>query len=149
MNKLTGAALYRPGLGVKQFTCTKRTSIDFQIDSKSLLQLLDKASNIRTDMVGCFVKGEGRRNEDSAERLRMLSEPDTPSGRTILYCCAECFDLGCGAYSALISKTDQVYVWRHFAYEDYTDEVEMIAGVGPFSFVIDEYEEFINSLASF
>ena len=50
------------------------------------------------------------------------ASPDSESGRVLLYICPECGDIGCGAYSVRIEKTDAGYTWGDFAYENGYEE---------------------------
>jgi hypothetical protein len=86
---------------------------------------------------------------------RLLGVGVAPSlgGRTAIYTCAECGDVGCGAVTAVIEVSDEKVVWRDFGYQnDYEpfDQAYLFAGVGPFTFDRHAYaralEEFRSSL---
>ena len=53
------------------------------------------ARGLGSDLIGCFVVGFADENQRAAARLLMEEAPDSPSGRVIVYACAECGDIGC------------------------------------------------------
>lgn len=57
-----------------------------------------------------------------------------PTERILLYVCADCGDLGCGALSAQISFTENSVVWSDFAYENASEILENYPKIGPFEF---------------
>jgi hypothetical protein len=63
----------------------------------------------------------------------------------MLFVCAECGDLGCGALTVQIAVTDGGIVWRDFAHENDYDpdmtERERFRAVGPFVFDAAQYAE--------
>ena len=75
---------------------------------------------------------------------RLLGQPGPPqlNGRTAMYVCAVCGDLGCGAVTAVVELDGEKVVWRDFGYQnDYEafDPGAVFAGVGPFAFDRDAY----------
>jgi hypothetical protein len=103
-----------------------------------------KADGGHDDFMGCFVKGFNAQNETTARKLKLLTEPED---RVLLYICPECGDIGCGAYSAHIVKTDSGYIWENFAYENGYEELRIIENFGPFSFESLAYEAAIDRAA--
>ncbi|MCL2653138.1 MAG: hypothetical protein FWD63_05050 [Propionibacteriaceae bacterium] len=43
--------------------------------------------------------------------------PRLPSGRTPLYVCSQCHDLGCGTFSVRVSQEGDAMIWSDFAWE--------------------------------
>lgn len=75
---------------------------------------------------------------------RLLGAAPSPQlhGRTAVYVCAECGDLGCGAVTAVVEVEGDQVVWHDFGYQnDYEafDQDAVFAGVGPFMFDRGEY----------
>lgn len=120
-------------------TTVERTSVDFLIDGESLLQALVTADGGHSDFMGCFVQGFPEENQTTAEKLMASTKPDTERGGVLLYLCPECGDLGCGAYSALVTQTKSGYTWEDFAYENGYEAPRRIEGLGPFHFAHDGY----------
>jgi hypothetical protein len=77
-------------------------------------------------------------------RQLLLRQPSAfRSGRVPLYVCACCADLGCGALTVSVEKTDGGIVWRDFGWE-WTDgggisQPGYLAGAGPYVFDAGEY----------
>lgn len=62
--------------------------------------------------------------------------------KILLYVCADCGDLGCGALTAQISFTENTVVWSDFAYENASETFEKYPKIGPFEF---EKEAYLNA----
>ena len=120
-------------------------SCDFTINKKSLLAILVKTYGGHSDFLGCFARGWDFLNQHSLKQLLLQEEPETDSGRRLLYVCPECADIGCGAYGCKITKSGESYVWSDFAYENGYEDPVIIEGVGPFQFAASEYERIIAS----
>lgn len=54
--------------------------------------------------------------------------------KILLYVCADCGDLGCGALTAQISFTENSVIWSDFAYENASETLENYPEIGPFEF---------------
>jgi hypothetical protein len=76
-----------------------------------LLEMLVKNAGGHSDFMGCFVSGYA----ESCERTRatLLDVPPENGKRVLLYICPECGDVGCGAYSALVRRDRESYVWEN------------------------------------
>ena len=119
-------------------------SSDFTIDGKSLLAELVSESGGHDDFLGCFARGWDKLNKHSLKQLLLQEPPETASGRSLIYVCPECADIGCGAYGCKINKVGEEYIWSEFAYENGYEEPESIKSVGPFKFSVTEYESVVN-----
>ena len=123
---------------------TPRRFIDFIIDGRSLYeQVGDKISSLGW--------GGLTESQQAVDRLLCKAEPDFPNGRTSLYVCGECGDLGCGAVSIVIERVGDKIVWRDFGYENtYEDEVNLddYRGLGPYIFDALEYAEILGRALS-
>lgn len=97
------------------------------------------------DFLGCFARGWGHLNEHSLKQLLLKDSPETESGRSLIYVCPECADIGCGAYGCKIIKTNNVYIWSDFAYENGYEEPQLIEGLGPFEFTEENYETAVHA----
>jgi hypothetical protein len=148
VSTLSYQSMYCAGSSNGSITITERFSADFLIDGKSLLQALVEAGGGHSDFMGCFVKGFPDPSQKAIEKLMLKGDPDTERGRALLYICPECGDIGCGAYSVRIKKTDSSYIWEDFAYENGYEGPHVIEGVGPFGFARDTYETALNQAAA-
>jgi hypothetical protein len=60
----------------------------------------------------------------AVRRLLGVEPPDAPHNRVSVYVCAECGDLGCGAITVDVGKSDAAVSWRDWGYQtNYDDEV--------------------------
>ncbi|WP_353220639.1 hypothetical protein [Salinisphaera sp. S4-8] len=136
--------LYRPGNESGGCKVRESYSCDFTIDGNSLLKAIIRAAGDHKDFLGCFARGWTNLNEHSLKQLLLKERPETESGRSLIYVCPECADIGCGAYGCKITKSGGTYVWSDFAYENGYEEPDPIAGLGPFEFSADNYEKVIG-----
>jgi hypothetical protein len=125
----------------------KVETIDFLIDNNSLLDLLVREYGGHNDFMGCFAKREKRMNENSKNKLLLKIKPETINGRMAIYVCPECADIGCGAYCCEIKKTNEYYVWKNFAYENYHEDAKLLENIGSFYFNKNKYEDIIFELS--
>lgn len=144
MDVLTHSLLFRAGSNSGSISVQERTSIDFHVNDTSLLASLIAQSGGKSDLMGCIVKGDTTQNAATVARLMTEGLPDTKSGRVIIYTCPECKDIGCGAYSAKIQRTEKNYIWREFAYENGYEDPVPIKDIGPFYFEKTQYESEIH-----
>ncbi len=123
----------------------ERFTIDFIINGKSLYELLDVA---RLDLVGRFSQETEKWNRESADVFLTTQQPDLENGRTMLFVCPECGDIGCGAITVKITKEDTEYTWSEFGYENNYDpamtDFDSYRRVGPFRFAIENYRQAIE-----
>lgn len=128
-----------------------RTFMEFVVDGRDLREILapDYAGfNIATDVVSAFVLNWpiGFPREDF-DRIAGAADPPLPLGRTPLYICAECGDLGCGAVTLVIDLQHDRVVWHEFGYEngyEDFDQDSVFPGVGPFVFARGNYEAVLS-----
>lgn len=88
---------------------------------------------------------------DDLERLLGAAGTEELDGRTALYVCAECGDLGCGAVTAVVEVDGPKVVWREIGYQnDYEpfEESAVFAGAGPFVFDRKEYSAVLERFRS-
>src|SRR5690606_13449530 len=67
--------------------------------------------------------------------------PELETGRTIIYGCSECGDIGCGAITAEIIDDGDKIIWKDFGYEnDYSGfDLEDYRNISPFVFDKKKY----------
>lgn len=94
---------------------TVRKYFDFVVDGRSVLACVGWAG---ADLVTPLGWGESELQKRAvAELLRKVSPP-LPSGRTLIYVCPECGDIGCGAIAVRICRTGNRITWSDFASEN-------------------------------
>ncbi|HEY6507154.1 MAG TPA: hypothetical protein VIY56_04025 [Vicinamibacterales bacterium] len=141
-DRLEHAIRHRRGSAFGGITTTERVSVDFVINGQSVIEMLDRARNFGSDCMGCFVSGFGNENQLAAARLLMHEAPNSPCGRVLLYTCAECGDVGCGAYAVRLSRHDDLWIWSDYAWENgYEDPQSLI--LPTFEFADENYKAVI------
>ena len=125
----------------------EQNSCDFTINNDSLLETIIKLDGGHDDFIGCFAKEWTLLNKHSRTQLLLKEEAETESGRSLLYLCPECADIGCGAYGCKIVKINNQYIWSDFAYENGYEEPKLIQNLGPFIFEAYDYEILIDKLS--
>jgi len=144
MAQLDFQILYRRGSESDAEVVHESHSTDFVIDGKSLLQAILEKPGGHSDYLGCFARDWKLLNEHSKRQLLKLDIPETESGRSLIYVCPECADIGCGAFGCKIKKAEGIYIWSDFAYENGYEDPKPIPGIGPFEFEEKEYENVIE-----
>lgn len=75
------------------------------------------------------------------ERLLGLAAPDFEDGRTSLYVCIVCGDLGCATLSARIVRRDDRVAWTKFGWQvNYEGSFVPEPDIGPFAFSRASYD---------
>ena len=146
---LSHILLKRQGASWSDGTSVKaRISTDFVVNGKSLLQILVKSDGGHSDYMGRFVAGHPDINQSAAKELLARMPSEVGDGRSLLYLCPECGDIGCGAYAARVEHDGGNYVWLDFAYVNGYEPPRTLQTVGPFAFAALEYEHAIAAASS-
>jgi hypothetical protein len=116
-------------------------SVDFLIDGKSLLQALASISGSHGDFAGCFSRGVPQINAQRFQEFLGRTGPSLDAGRLLLYVCPECGDLGCGAYTARVERTESGFSWSDFAFENGYEAARLLPSLGPYHFHRVQYED--------
>lgn len=133
-NIMTFQDAIRPGSSSNGCTSVERSFADFQIDGRSLLDILVTADGGHSDYMSGFVSGYPEQNLRFADKLIRCDQPHAEPCRVVIYICPECGDIGCGAYSVQIRSVSGEIIWEEFAYENGYEEPRVIVDVGPFIF---------------
>ncbi|TPW13656.1 MAG: hypothetical protein FD127_1891 [Acidimicrobiaceae bacterium] len=98
----------------------ERRFLDFVLDSKPTCPtvLANGGDNISPLWLG----GGHEWCRTAIDRLLGEAEPDAPGGRVSVYVCAECADLGCGAITVLVERSDATVSWRNWGYQNNYDD---------------------------
>lgn len=148
-DQLSHTLLQRQGSSASDGSSVQaRTSTDFVINGDSLLQLLVKSDGGHSDYMGRFVAGYPEVNESAAKELLARIPSEVGDGRSLLYLCPECGDIGCGAYAARVRRDAGNYVWFDFVYINGYEPPHPLPTIGPFAFTASEYEHAIAAASS-
>ena len=147
-SELSHSLIIRPGSSSGGVTTTARQSADFLIDGESLLRILVREDGGYGDFMGVLVRGYPEQNADVASQLVGLTDPSFDTGRVLLYVCPECGDIGCGAYSAIVSVASGEASWSDFAYENGYEDPRPLENIGPFVFDTSRYKAAIASASA-
>ena len=146
ISQLSFSIAKRPYLKLNGAYKSARTYIDFKIDGSSIGERLGMLGyDLVSVLTREFVVGERFK---AAQRLLLLEPADCPNGRSTLYVCAECGDLGCGAVTVLVERVDSKISWRDFDYENNYEPKfndDKLSSLGLFEFDADQYCETIRS----
>ncbi|AVX25339.1 hypothetical protein DND58_19960 [Pseudomonas syringae pv. pisi] len=143
LSGLTLDRINRPGSSLGGCTVTERSYLDFRIDGCSVLDMLTSADGGHSDFMTPFASGFAQQNQAFVADLLCWDLPEGRAARVIIYICPECADIGCGAYSVEVERSDTGIVWDSFAYENGYESPRPISGIGPFVFDSDEYRRII------
>jgi len=101
------------------------------------------------DNIGCLGWLSPDAEQVILERLATERLSELGNDRYALYICAECGDIGCGAITVQIEKTQEGYLWKNFGYENDYDEsmrnLERYKNIGAFHFKRAEYLDALKS----
>ena len=147
MSRLSHRIVHRRGWEDGGAYATERFSVDFLVDGVSLCSTLSKALGSKPDFMGALVVGDDAWNVSVQQQLQLDNErsPDFKSetNRFMLYICAECGDIGCGAFTLSIEHTCDAFTWHSFAYETDLDPPIELSQVGPYVFEVGAYRNAI------
>ncbi len=110
-----------------------RSYVDFKVGRLALAKHLDVRSQVGVLSVDPIY----------AKQLLLMVPSEFKSGRTPLYVCSCCADLGCGALTVRIEETDAGIVWEDFGWEgpdgDRFSQSDYMSRTGPFLFDKRQY----------
>lgn len=128
---------------------SQRTFLDLVVNGASLWERLGKPHDMVSVLCAEFSEAE---TSKALGVLLLDSESELPDDRRLLFVCAECGDLGCGAITVSVQRKNEKVVWSDFGYEnDYEVGVrrEGYTDVGPFEFEFSQYRScLLNALAT-
>jgi hypothetical protein len=138
---LTLLPLLRPGEKLSERTFkSQRRFLDLVVNRVSLWERLGKPHDMVSVLCADFVESE---TLNAVNGLLLKSESDLPNGRRLLFVCAECGDLGCGAITISVRRAAESVVWSDFGYENNYEagvSLDDYKDVGPFEFEFHQYE---------
>jgi hypothetical protein len=120
---------------------TPRRFLDFVVDGEPLYSIM---GGLISPLGWLSESG----NDLAVDRLLRKADPDAPNGRTSIYVCPECADLGCGAVTAVIERVGDSIVWRDFGFQNNYDDMirkDDFQDVGPFAFSARQYYDAIRT----
>ena len=142
MNSLNYEIRKRPFEELGDGACrNERIYFDFKVSDS---YLSEKLRTKNYDMIGAICKSNNKKYELSKiSEFLLEKESELESGRIIIYGCAECLDIYCGAITAQIESKDDTIVWHSFGYENGFEEIEFekYKEIGPFKFDKKQYKK--------
>ncbi len=123
-----------------------RKYVDFIVSGQPLSDIF-QTNHEMISMLG-WITDVGYEGRIIKEFLK--EEPaELETGRTIIYGCSECGDIGCGAITAEILDLGDKIVWRDFGYENnYAGfSLEEYKHIGQFEFDKAEYKNEFDKIA--
>jgi hypothetical protein len=109
--------------GNAKFNERSRKFLDFLINGKSLLGLLSPGSGL----ISPFGWAENKAYEkELLQQFRLQKPSDLESGRIMLYVCAACGDISCGAITFSIKDLGDRIQWSDFGSESDDEVIELI-----------------------
>ena len=94
----------------------ERKYVDFIVSGQPLSDIFQTKAR---DMITMFGWSSNTDYEKRTIKEFLKEEPaELETGRTIIYGCSECGDIGCGAITAEIIEIGDKIVWRNFGYEN-------------------------------
>ena len=118
--------------------------LDFEVDGVSLYDAIREAGpGLGVGWLGVY---EGGHERQAIRRLLLQEPPDPLLVNPELYICQLCNDLGCGANTVKVDRSDGFYTWREFFYELpwVQPAPEPLRGLGPYHFAEGAYAEALS-----
>lgn len=120
---------------------TERRYLDFVVDGERLGPVAMSAGTISGLWLGTTEPGRS-----TVMCLLGKSAPDAPHGRTSIFVCPECADLGCGHITAVVDIGPDVVTWTQFGYQNnYEEDVSELEGFSDLVFDREDYERVLIS----
>ena len=98
---------------------TERSYSDFYVSG---IRLLDFLGWQDADYITPLGWGPAKYQADAVAELLQSRKPSLSTGRTQLYVCPECGDIGCGAVTTRIERVGDLIVWGNFDFENDSEE---------------------------
>lgn len=87
-----------------------------------------------------------------AKQLLLKEESELKSKRIPIYVCKCCADLGCGATTVKVVRTEKSFIWSDFGwennYEEGSHQTDFMERTGPFEFEAENYISTISPYTS-
>jgi hypothetical protein len=116
---------------------TERRYLDFAVDGERLGLV---AASAGTDTISGLWLGSAEPGRSTVMCLLGESAPDAPQGRTSIFVCPECADLGCGHITAVVDIGPDVVRWTQFGYQNnYEDDIYELEGFSDLVFDREDY----------
>ena len=123
----------------------ERHYLDFIVSGKKLRKILGVEHLDLISTLGW--QSKTKYEENLLHVLTLQQKSDLTSGRVLLYVCAECADINCGAITANILDLGDRIVWKDFGYEtDYGGLTEEY-NIAPIEFKREEYFQAFSNFA--
>ncbi|WP_291720161.1 hypothetical protein [Bernardetia sp.] len=119
---------------------------DFMIDRKPLSKILGAKEDGMIGVLSTHKHGNYEIEKISELLLEKCSELE--NGRVMLYGCAECLDIMCGAITVKVEEINTSVIWSDFAYENEYEEpnFEPYKNIGSFEFDKETYKKLFTEM---
>lgn len=130
----------------------ERNYVDFIVSGQSLSEVLQTKESDMISMIGWTTDTDLEKR--TIREFMKQSPSELKSGRTIIYGCSECGNIGCGAITAEIVAEGDKIIWKDFGYENGYFEVDLedYKNIRPFVFdkkqYFDEFEKIEKEVRS-
>ncbi|MCK7591633.1 hypothetical protein M0G43_13680 [Subsaxibacter sp. CAU 1640] len=127
----------------------ERNVFDIVINGKSLT---DKLIEGKLDTIPVFgFYGQTNYELETIMEFMLEKDSDLDSERIKLFICRECGDVGCGAITVEIEKTDKTFKWNSFMWENGFEKMKEHDRIQtePLEFMKSQYEDEFNKLRGF
>jgi hypothetical protein len=105
---------------------------EYYVSGQSLKEYLGISDNNEVSPFGWFNNKQSQK--ESLQQIRMQIRSELINRRVMLYICAACGDIGCGAFTVKIEDKGDIIVWKDFAYTRDKEEVGELIDVPPLEF---------------
>ena len=126
-----------------------RAYLEILVDGRPLLELIVGRPDTYPNHISPIGWGPDDVQRLTIGRLLLEATGEFPNGRHAVLVCAECGDLGCGAYSAVIRREGDIVTWSDFGFENSlgVDPVDRTCGQrrSHVAFSWPEYEQVLRS----
>jgi hypothetical protein len=125
----------------------ERKYVDFIVSGRPLSEVFKTKENDMISMFGWGINTDYEKRTIKEFIKQESSELET--GRTVIYGCSECGDIGCGAITAEIIDLGDKIIWKEFGYENNYSvfDLDDYKHILPFLFDKKEYLEEFEKIA--
>ena len=98
-----------------------RIFFDIIVDGKSLFDQFVGAESDLASIFGFY--NDSNLNIQIVDEFLTIKKSELESERIMLFVCRECGDIGCGAITVEIEKTENSYIWKNYAWDNGYEEI--------------------------
>ena len=128
----------------KKLNARSRSFYDIIVDGQSLFDQFVDSDSRYASIFGFY--DSRRENIPVIEQYLLRKKSEQETGRHLLFVCPECGDIGCGAITVEVEKTNEVYIWKNFAHENDSFDLDESSFIDypALTFDKDQYENVLS-----